>query len=70
MELIGAKILFINKEEIVKEIILEKKFLFWKYKRTYRQVNGEIFSYRNDKYMLCNDSKVRRYFRAPFLSKD
>jgi hypothetical protein len=70
MELIGAKMLFINKEEIVKEIIVEKKFLFWKYKRTYRQVHGEIFRYKNKKYLLCNNSKVRRYFKAPYLSAE
>ncbi len=70
MELVKVRMIRINKYEIVKEITLEKKFMFFKYQRSYREVHGEIFLYRDGKYLLCNDSKVRRYFRKSSSDKE
>jgi hypothetical protein len=70
MELVSVKMIRINKHEVIKQIVLEKKFMFFKYKRAYREVHGEIFLYRKEKYLLCNDSKVRRYFKKSSSDKE
>jgi len=67
MKIIEKRVIQLSQNEIAKEVIVEKRFLFWKYKETYREVYGEIFRYKRNKYLLCNNSSIISEFRGVFL---
>ncbi len=57
----------INPGEYVREIIIEKRILFWNFKKTYRKVHGNIFRYKYGRYTKISplDWEVKSYFDLP-----
>ncbi len=66
VKVISRSLVEINPGEIVKEVVLSERILFFDVKITIREVHGRLFKYKKGRYTALNLSdKYSRYFNLP-----
>tara|TARA_R110002050_G_scaffold93686_2_gene195632 strand:+ start:545 stop:766 length:222 start_codon:yes stop_codon:yes gene_type:complete len=50
VKVIAKDIIEINPGEVVEEVTVLERFLFWDITRVYRKVHGQWFNYKNKRY--------------------
>lgn len=67
VKVISKEFIEINPGEVVVEITVTEKIFFFKFKRVFREVHGEVFRYRGGYYQpLCwLDRECKKYFKIP-----
>tara|TARA_R110002049_G_scaffold245028_4_gene418887 strand:- start:369 stop:581 length:213 start_codon:yes stop_codon:yes gene_type:complete len=67
IKILSNDIVEINPGEVVEEIKISKKILFWEIKRTYRKVHGTVFRYKNGRYQQISwlDWDIKNLFDIP-----
>ena len=68
VKVISRDLIEINPGEVVQQVIISEKILFWGIKTVYRKVHGQYFVYKNGRYTRLNwrhHSDLEAYFNLP-----
>lgn len=67
VKVLSNNLIEINPNEVVEEIVISKKILFWEFNSTYRRVHGTVFKYKNGRYQQIGwrDWDIKNLFDIP-----